>query len=291
MRDPLVLKNGHLTQAQKDQYWAEGYLFPFQVASKDQALKWRKSLETIETEWLDNGLPLPLNTYKRVNAQVVMPLALEIGMHGPTLDVVEGILGPNVMLYSVEFLTKEAQTKHVVTMHQDLAYWGMAEMDNILTAWLALSDATCLSGCMDFVRGSHKNPILEHVDSDDELNMLSRGQEVQVEVAEKDKVAVELPAGSLSLHHGLTVHGSGPNASNDRRIGVAIRYVSAEMRKAAGGTDYAIPARGNCTNSGFQHYAGPSELFAKKDIEMFDIIRKEQAKVMMDGAQASNNMY
>ena len=92
MRDPLVLKNGQLTQAQKDQYWAEGYLFPFQVASKDQALKWRKSLETIETEWLDNGLPLPLNTYKRVNAQVVMPLALEIGMHGPTLDVVEGIL-------------------------------------------------------------------------------------------------------------------------------------------------------------------------------------------------------
>ena len=68
------------------------------------------------------SLPRALNVYKRVNAHVVMPLAYEFAAHSAILDVVEGILGPDILLYSTEFLVKEPQTKHVVTMHQDLAY-------------------------------------------------------------------------------------------------------------------------------------------------------------------------
>ena len=257
MKNCLSLPGGFLTEEQKEAYWNDGYLFPINVANASQSNHWRNSLEKIEQDWLDNGLKLPLNTYKRVNAQVVMPLACEIGLHAPILDAVEGILGPDVMLYSVEFLIKEAHTKHVVTMHQDLAYWGMGDMDNILTAWLALSPATTASGCMDFVCGSHKNEILAHEDSFDEHNLLSRGQEIKVDVANSDKVAVELNPGSMSLHHGLTIHGSGPNRSDDRRIGVAIRYVSAKMRKAGGVKDYAISARGTYNINSFTTYNPP----------------------------------
>jgi ectoine hydroxylase-related dioxygenase (phytanoyl-CoA dioxygenase family) len=57
-------------------------------------------------------------------------------------------------------------------MHQDLAYWGLGEIDGILTAWLALSPATPQSGSMDFVKGSHKSPIVPHADSFNELNLL-----------------------------------------------------------------------------------------------------------------------
>jgi ectoine hydroxylase-related dioxygenase (phytanoyl-CoA dioxygenase family) len=81
-------------------------------------------------------------------------------------------LGPDILLYSTEFFIKEPHTKHVVTMHQDLAYWGLGEIDGILTAWLALSPATPQSGCMDFVKGSHKSPIVPHADSFNELNLL-----------------------------------------------------------------------------------------------------------------------
>jgi len=220
-----------------------------------------------------------------------MPLACEIGLHAPILDAVEGILGPDVMLYSVEFLTKEAHTKHVVTMHQDLAYWGMGDMDNILTAWLALSPATTVSGCMDFVCGSHKNEILAHEDSFDEHNLLSRGQEIKVDVANSDKVSVELNPGSISLHHGLTIHGSGPNKSDDRRIGVAIRYVSAKMRKAGGVKDYAISARGTYNNNSFTTYNPPTSLFDANSMALYEEIRAEQAKVMMAGAQKGSAIY
>lgn len=291
MKDCLTLPGGLLTEEQKEAYWNDGYLFPINVADALQSNNWRNSLEKIEQDWLDNGLKLPLNTYKRVNAQVVMPLACEIGLHAPILDAVEGILGPDVMLYSVEFLTKEAHTKHVVTMHQDLAYWGMGDMDNILTAWLALSPATTASGCMDFVCGSHKNEILAHEDSFDEHNLLSRGQEIKVDVANSDKVSVELNPGSISLHHGLTIHGSGPNKSDDRRIGVAIRYVSAKMRKAGGVKDYAISARGTYNNNSFTTYNPPTSLFDANSMALYEEIRAEQAKVMMAGAQKGSSIY
>ena len=291
MKDCLTLPGGLLTEEQKEAYWNDGYLFPINVANEAQSNNWRNSLEKIEQDWLHNGLKLPLNTYKRVNAQVVMPLACEIGLHAPILDAVEGILGPDVMLYSVEFLTKEAHTKHVVTMHQDLAYWGMGDMDNILTAWLALSPATTASGCMDFVCGSHKNEILAHEDSFDEHNLLSRGQEIKVDVANSDKVSVELNPGSISLHHGLTIHGSGPNKSDDRRIGVAIRYVSAKMRKAGGVKDYAISARGTYNNNSFTTYNPPTSLFDANSMALYEEIRAEQAKVMMAGAQKGSSIY
>lgn len=273
------------------QYWNDGYLFPIPVADTVQTAKWRTEIEAVETNWLDNGLPLPLNTYKRVNAQIVMPLAHEIGMHPAILDAVEMILGPDIMLYSTEFLIKEPHTKHVVTMHQDLAYWGMADMDNIVTAWLALSDATTESGCMDFVRGSHKSEILAHEDSFDDLNLLSRGQEVAVDVDPKDRVAVELPAGSMSLHHGLTIHGSGPNASDDRRIGVAIRYISSNMTKAGDARDFAIPARGTYDENSFIPYAPPKSNFDADAMQTYDMVRTEQAKVMMAGAKKNSAIY
>ena len=74
-------------------------------------------------------MPQPLNTYKRVNAHAVMPIAHKIAAHPAILDMVESVLEPNILLYSKEFLIKEPQTKHVVTMHQDLAYCGLGEVD------------------------------------------------------------------------------------------------------------------------------------------------------------------
>jgi len=291
MLDCMALNNGRLTEAQQDQYWDDGYLFPMQVVSTAQANKWRDELEVLEAKWLDNGLPLPLNTYKRVNAQCVMPLACDIGLHPAILDAVEGVLGPDIMLYSTEFFIKEPHTTHVVSMHQDLTYWGMGEIDGLVTAWLALSDVTTQTGCMDFVKGSHKNPILPHEDSFDENNLLSRGQEIVVDVADEDKVAVELAPGQLSLHHGLTIHGSGPNTGNDRRIGVAIRYLSPHITKQAGGLDYAIAARGDCAGGNFKTYAAPTRNFAPDTLEFYDKIRDIQAAVMMAGAKLNDGIY
>ena len=156
MPDALALDDGRLGDALVRQYWDDGFLFPIQVMSEGAAADARAELEAIEADWIDNGLPLALNQYKRVNAHCVIPMVSRIAMQPSVLDVVEGIIGPDIMVWSAEFFIKEARTKQMVSMHQDLTYWGMGETDHQVTAWIALSPATRASGCMDFVRGSHK---------------------------------------------------------------------------------------------------------------------------------------
>ena len=280
-----------LSKAQIERYWQNGFLCPVPAISTQQCEDWRAELEAIESDWLDNGLPRALNVYKRVNAHLVMPLAYEIAAHSAILDVVEGILGPDVLLYSTEFLIKEPHTKHVVTMHQDLAYWGLGEIDGILTAWLALTPATPQSGCMDFVKGSHKSPIIPHEDSFDELNLLSRGQEIKVNVAEEDKSSGALATGEMSLHHGLMIHGSGANTSDDRRIGVVMRFLSPHVKKPNNAPDYGVAMRGNCDTGNFTLCHAPKGLFHPEDLLIYEEIRTEQAKVMMAGAEGKAAMY
>ncbi len=97
---------------------------------------------------------------------------------------------------------------------------------------------------MQFVAGSHANQILPHEDTFDKNNLLSRGQEIQVEVKEEDKTDIVLRPGQLSLHHGRMIHGSGPNHSDDRRIGFVIRYVNPDVLQEVAQKDYAMLVEG-----------------------------------------------
>ena len=291
MQNSLSLENGRLPKDLKDQYWEDGFLFPLPAVPREQALAWRTELEALEAEWLDNGLPLPLSTYKRVNAHCVMPLAYEIGTHKGILDVVEGVLGPDIMIYAVEFFIKEPNTHHKVSMHQDLTYWGLGAIDGLVTAWVPLSPATPASGCMDFVRGSHKNAILPHNDTFSEDNLLSRGQEVEVDVAEEDKVNIEIHPGQISLHHGLTIHGSGPNTTDDRRIAAVIRYCTPDISQQVADEDYAMLVRGKDRFGNFSSITPPEVAFSSESLQQYDKIRAAQAKAMMSGAKKQGSLY
>jgi ectoine hydroxylase-related dioxygenase (phytanoyl-CoA dioxygenase family) len=288
MPSPIPLTQGRLTAPVAAQYWDDGYLFPIPVLSPSEAAEYRAELEQIERDWLDNGLPLPLNTYKRVNAHVVMPMAARLATHPKVLDVVEGILGPDILVYAAEFFIKEPRTRKIVSMHQDLTYWGLGATENLVTAWIALSPSTPASGCMDFVRASHKNPILPHHDTYDPNNLLSRGQEVRVDVAPEDRVPIEIHPGEMSLHHGLTIHGSGPNTSDDRRIAAVIRYCTPDVAQEVGDRDYAMPARGRDTKGHFIHVPAPAADFAPQSLLLYEEIRQAQAKVMMRGAKGAS---
>lgn len=291
MSSPIPLSDGALSPDMAQQYWRDGFLHPIPVFAAEEAQNLRAELEEIEKTWLSADLPLPLNTYKRVNAHCVMPLAARMAQDPRILDVVEGILGPNLMIWSAEFFIKEPQTKHVVGMHQDLTYWGLGETSDQVTAWIALSPATVESGCMDFVKGSHKNPILPHNDTFSETNLLSRGQEVAVDVAPEDKTHIELQPGQMSLHHGLTIHGSGPNTSDDRRIGFAIRYLNPDARQEVAERDYAMMARGVDTSGNFIHYMPPTANFSPHALALYDKIREDQAKALAQGAVGDVSLY
>src|SRR5260370_37173298 len=106
----------------------------------------------------------------------------EMIRHPKILDAIEDLLGPDILCWNTSFFIKEAHDPGFVSWHQDATYWGLSSSD-VATAWIAMSPANKVSGCMKFIAGTHKQQVL-HEDTFDQNNLLTRGQEVAVEVDE-----------------------------------------------------------------------------------------------------------
>ena len=158
------------------------------------------------------------------------------------LDIVEGLIGPNILLYNATYIIKEAETPSHVSWHQDLTYWGFSHDDQV-SMWLALSAATAKNGCMQMIPGSHTRGRLEHVTTQDQANVLLQGQVVQG-VDESHAIMCTLEPGEASFHHGWTLHASMPNESKDRRIGLNVQYLATHIRQTKHTLDSAILVRG-----------------------------------------------
>jgi hypothetical protein len=227
-----------LTPAQVDAYKRDGYVFPIRAFTADQALSYRRRLE--DTEAKAGG---PLRAAMRNKPHLFLAWAAEIVRHPAILDAVEDLLGPNLLCWSSSFFIKDAHDPGYVSWHQDSTYWGLSQPD-IVTAWVALSVSDVPNGCMRVIPGSHLKDQLPHKDTFAANNLLTRGQEVQVEVDEKDAVDILLQPGEFSLHHVRIVHGSEPNRADYRRIGYAIRYLPTYVKQVVGERDTATLVRG-----------------------------------------------
>jgi len=275
-----------------DRFTKDGFCFPVPIMAAQEAAEWRARLEDIEHRYaVPESLPRPLNNYLRVNAHIVLPIACQLASDPRILGAVKEILGPDILIWSVEFFTKEAGTHKIVSWHQDLTYWGIGATDDEVTAWLALSPATPESGCMRFIPGSHRHDLLPHQDSFAKDNLLSRGQEIAVDVDEADAVCAELKPGEISLHHGRLFHASGPNASNDRRIGCAIRYITPKVKQTVAKHDYAMPALGSGDTGSFTPITGPKAEFDAASIALYEKVLADQSAAMSQGSDQDLSLY
>ncbi len=280
-----------LSSSQIDAYQKDGFLFPIDAMSSGEAASLRSEVEAIEQTYPDGSLPQPVSQYFRVGAHVVIPQMAKIACNPAVLSAVQSILGPNLLVWSCELFIKEPKTRKIVSWHQDLTYWGMGETDGQLTAWIALSPATSQSGCMKFVAGSHRNQIVPHRDTFHEDNLLSRGQEIAVDVDEATATDIVLQPGQMSLHHGRMFHASGPNTSDDRRIGCAIRYVTPGVKQLVAERDYAMLVRGFDAEQNWINVAAPSEEFGADSLALYEQIRRDQAAALTQGASQKFGLY
>ncbi|GAB5471247.1 MAG: hypothetical protein Kilf2KO_42770 [Rhodospirillales bacterium] len=237
-------------------FFRDGFCFPLSVMSAEAAARYRRTLEKLEVvaEGSRLGNKAQLNF-----PHVIFRFADEIVRRPALLDAVEAILGPDILVWGATFFIKEPQTASYVSWHQDLRYWGLSEPDGLVSAWIALGPVTEANGCMRFLPGSHRGPLLAHRDSFDEANFLTRGQEVEAEVDEGAVVPVELAPGQASFHHGKLLHASGPNRSDARRIGLVVNYIAPQMRQTVAGEDYAMLVRGQDRFGHFQAVPPPQE--------------------------------
>lgn len=278
------------TQDTSSAYEENGFVAGLPVFTVDQVASIRARIEGLEQSHAKGAAGHDLNQFFRVNGHVTIPLLAELSRTPAILDQVEAVLGPDLLVWSVELFIKEAQSDKTVSWHQDLTYWGMGETDGEVTAWVALSDVSIQAGCMRFIPGSHKGRIVAHEDTFSEDNLLSRGQEI-AEVDETLAVPGPLKPGEMSLHHGRCFHASGPNGTDDRRIGLAIRYVTPGVRSEAPGRDYAMLVRGVDADRGWFNLAGPRGLFHPTDLAIYDRILRDQAAALTSGATQSVAQY
>jgi non-haem Fe2+, alpha-ketoglutarate-dependent halogenase len=201
------------------------------------------------------------------------------------LDQVEAILGPDIFCWATDFFIKNPGDCMRVTWHQDSTYWGLSKPD-IVTAWIALTPSRVESGCMRVIPGSHLKDQLPHRDSFAEDNLLSRGQEVQVDVNERQAVDVVLEPGQMSLHHVRLIHGSEPNKAAHRRIGYAVRYIAAHVRQLSGIPDAATLVRGHDRYGNFIHEPRPASDFHPDAVAFHTKIYEAQMNIIYAGAAA-----
>jgi len=198
------------------------------------------------------------------------------------LDAVEDVLGPDLLCWSAQFFSKNPHDPSFVSWHQDGTYWGLSSPD-VVTAWVALTPSTPENGCMEVVPGTHLRQV-EHVDTFAETNLLSRGQEIAVDVRAEEKVSVVLAPGQMSLHHVLIFHGSEANRSDIRRVGFAIRYIPTHVRQVNGPRESATLVRGTDRHGHFDLEPAPEAEMHPDAVARHAAIVERQLKILYAGA-------
>ena len=277
-----IIKPMNTTSRYAERYDRDGFVSPIDVMDAAEARTWRSAFEQAEQIWksIDDAeerrciAGFPHFVFPDIGAMV---------RDSRIIDAVAQVLGHDLLCWNLSFWVKEPGTGSYVSWHQDLNYWGLDAEDEA-TAWIALSPATVQSGCMQFARGTHRSR-LAHRDTFGDDNMLTRGQEVETEIDPKDAVDVVLQPGQMSLHHGLLCHASGPNRSDDRRIGLALRYIKPSMQQVYGDGDLAVLVRGEDRYGHFRLVDTAAELMHPAGVQHCREVTALHDNILFRGAE------
>jgi non-haem Fe2+, alpha-ketoglutarate-dependent halogenase len=215
-----------LTPEQLDAYGRDGVLFPLSILSPAEISRFRRSFDELLAAWGGNPSPNDMR-----HLSLFHRWAYDLATLPSVLDVIEDVIGPNILIHSTTMFCKLPASRTYVSWHQD-GYYMRPDSGLFTSAWISLGDSHEDNGCMRVVPGSHLHGVLGHAEtSRSPDNLLTTGQEVCLAVDDRDAVDVVLEPGQMSLHHIDIVHGSNPNRSDRPRIGYAVRYLAAGVRQ------------------------------------------------------------
>eukprot|EP00063_Salmo_salar_P093983 XP_014068818.1 PREDICTED: uncharacterized protein LOC106612301 [Salmo salar] len=239
----------------KERYNQQGFLSAVPVLNDTELREARQAFNHLEREFGEE-----YTQYSLHNVHLQYPWVMGLAKHPHILQVVQSILGSDVILLDSRFickypttptphptatqagndaitLTSEEEMKSsekdqqnetrlpFVAWHQDMRYWGIAG-GPVLSVWLALDDSLAENGALKVIPGSHCSGLLPHQLASRPGNMLSVNQEIPEELVQTDSALLcPLLAGQMSIHDGFLVHASDPNTSQRRRCGFVIRYI------------------------------------------------------------------
>jgi ectoine hydroxylase-related dioxygenase (phytanoyl-CoA dioxygenase family) len=240
-----------LTQEQKEHFWEQGYLLVENVLSTDVVETLRRACDRLTaqaqglTESTDRFM---LKAFDSGGGNLVQQVAEphELGAEWMTLardpailDVVEGLIGPNIQLYYSMLMMKPPRQGFTAPWHQDFAFFVHNRTD-ILACMVAIDDATHENGCLRVIPGSHKLGLLNHFKDGRFLGVLADPTPFDDPARQ---VALPAKAGSLILWHSLTLHSSHPNRSEKPRRAIVLEFKDPAVNLMGGAFNSRLEVR------------------------------------------------
>jgi len=260
-------------------YNHDGFLTALDVVAPDKAAAYcRKCTRFIDQYGAHPDYP----DWTYGKSEIILRWAAELAAEEALLDVVEELIGPDILLWNAFLPVKPPHSAANFGWHQDATYWPVEPTDQMVSAWVALSPADRSNGGMQMVRGSHSNGAVEHVATYDKTSMLRRGQKVSMPIDEKLVVNIDLMPGQASIHHTLTLHRSASNESDNWRLGVGFNYASSHVKPLPGYHDSAILLRGEAGDSGFELAEPPLSDMDSAALENYTRLQLLQSKRYAD---------
>lgn len=230
-----------LTEQQVAAYRHDGFLYPFPMLAPTERAAAIAGLDRYE-HWL--GSPVPKADPKwRSMPYLCLPWAAAIARDPRILDVVEDLIGPDILIWTSTFFIKEPMSPTFAAWHQDGTYFGLEPAEQI-TVWVALTDASREAGCMEVLSSRGAARQLHHATLGLENSINRAGQAIVEPLDEREPVTMALEAGSFSLHNTYCVHRSAPNHASHRRVGLGLNYIPAYARATGSVRTAAMLVRG-----------------------------------------------
>jgi len=217
-----------LTDQEREQFATDGYIVRAGAIPKDRVehyctvlselVERSRSLQTSDAHWvleLDaDARPIPGFLSKVQGVCAVEPRIRELAAEPAVVGAVHSLIGTEVDFFGTKFFPKLPGGSTSTHWHQDNWYWN-TDTDQIVSAAIYLQDTDAETGCLRVIPGSHRGPIIEHVQS-------ANGAWSTVD--ESSAVDVVCPAGTVVLFSSSIIHGAYDNFSDRSSYRTAWHY-------------------------------------------------------------------
>jgi ectoine hydroxylase-related dioxygenase (phytanoyl-CoA dioxygenase family) len=215
-----------LTPAELAHYREHGYVIPNFRLPPELLADLRRTVGGLLASYTDVPPEDLANPHMLPDADKQPNPFMRAARHEPILNMIEQIVGPDIVLWITRILCKPAAIGREVPWHQDGEYWPMRPLATC-SVWVAIDEATPENGGMRFIPGSHKREGLYRHHKSERKDIVLNLELDADQFDERDAVDIVLEPGQISLHDVRMIHGSPANKSGKRRAALIMRYMPA----------------------------------------------------------------
>lgn len=222
-----------LTSEEVERYHLDGYLGPYTLCAPEEMAELRSRIVDVLHPGHDSASLPSMITALNPSMQRGFgrhhdnPFLFDMANSPAIRDRVTSIMGDDLLLWRTMFFSKEPGDK-LIPWHQDYDGWKIEPM-LVVSAWLAIDEATRDNGCVDLIPGSHRQfyPFIPSPP-----NVMDGFPQMADPSAfdESKAVSMTVKPGQFFLFSERMLHRSMPNVTPHRRLGLAMRYIPTLVR-------------------------------------------------------------